>query len=75
MTSPRVLVLGAAGMLGHRVWRELAEHTTAFAAVRRSARDYAPLGWFDGSRLIDGIDVSHEEPWRSLAPLPPPAAS
>jgi len=54
----RALVLGAAGMLGHRVWRELNEHMETFGAVRRPAGDYAPLRWFDESRLIGGVDVA-----------------
>jgi dTDP-4-dehydrorhamnose reductase len=53
----RTLVLGAAGMLGHRVWRELADHTDAYAAVRRSFRDYSALGWFDGATVIESVDV------------------
>ena len=57
----RALVLGAAGMLGHRVWRELHEHMDAYAAVRRQGTDYAALHWFDEARLIDGIDVASDE--------------
>ena len=53
----RTLVLGAAGMLGHRVWRELSECSEAYAAVRRPFRDYAGLGWFDSDVVIDRIDV------------------
>jgi dTDP-4-dehydrorhamnose reductase len=54
----RALVLGGAGMLGHRIWRELNEHMDAFAAVRRPWRDYQPLGWFDEARVIDRVDVA-----------------
>ena len=57
----RTLVLGAAGMLGHRVWRELRDHSHAFAAVRRPYRDYAPLGWFDASTVIESTDVLSDD--------------
>ena len=53
----RALVLGGAGMLGHRLWRELDRHMDAFATVRGPADDYASLGWFDPQRLIGGVDV------------------
>ena len=57
----RALVLGAAGMLGHRVWRELHEHMDAYAVVRRPFAQYAALGWFDESRVIDGVDVAADD--------------
>ena len=57
----RALVLGAAGMLGHRVWRELNDHMETYAAVRRAATDYAPLGLFDGRSVIDNVDATREE--------------
>ena len=53
----RALVLGGAGMLGHRLWRELDQHMDAFATVRGAADDYASLDWFDPQRLIGGVDV------------------
>ena len=53
----KALVLGGAGMLGHRLWRELDRHMDAFATVRGSADDYASLSWFDARRLIAGVDV------------------
>ena len=56
----RALVLGAAGMLGHRVWRELHEHMEAYAAIRRSYDDVASLSWFDRPSVIERIDVSSD---------------
>ena len=53
----RALVLGGAGMLGHRLWRELDRHMEAFAAVRGPVDDYASLAWFDPRRVIGGVDV------------------
>jgi dTDP-4-dehydrorhamnose reductase len=57
----RAVVLGAAGMLGHRVWRELHEHMDAYAVVRRPFAQYGALGWFDESRVIDGVDVASDD--------------
>ena len=54
----RALVLGGAGMLGHRLWRELDRRMEAHVAVRRSYADYAPLSWFDERRVIDRVDVT-----------------
>ena len=57
----RVLVLGAAGMLGHRVWRELSEHVDAYAAVRHPYARYAALAWFIESRVVDCVDVTSDD--------------
>lgn len=55
----RALVLGAGGMLGHRLWRELNGRLETFAAIRRPYRDYALLNWFDEPRVIDRIDATN----------------
>jgi len=57
----RALVLGAGGMLGHRLWRELRGRIETFAAIRRPYREYASLGWFDDRRVIDRIDATSDE--------------
>lgn len=57
----RALVVGAAGMLGHRLWRELSGRMETFAAVRRPYCDYAPLAWFDERRVVDRVDASNGE--------------
>ena len=54
-------MLGAAGMLGHRLWREVRGRIETFAAIRRSYREYASLGWFDERRVIDRIDATSDE--------------
>lgn len=53
----RALVLGGAGMLGHRLWRELSQRMDAFATVRGPYQHYASLGWFDDERVVDDVDV------------------
>lgn len=55
----RALVFGA-GMLGHRLWRELNGRMETFVAVRRRLREYAPLGWFDARRTIDDVDATSD---------------
>jgi len=55
----RALVFGA-GMLGHRLWRELNGRMEALVAVRRPLRDYARLGWFDSRRVIDNVDATSD---------------
>ena len=57
----RALVLGAGGMLGHRLWRELHGRIESFAAVRRPYPAYAALGWFDERRVIDRVDAARDE--------------
>ena len=54
----RALVLGGAGMLGHRLWRELDGRMDAYVAIRRPYSDYASLGWFDERRVIDRVDAA-----------------
>jgi len=56
----RALILGANGMLGHRVWRHLSDHMDAYAVVRRPYHELASLGWFDETRVIDGVDVTSD---------------
>src|SRR5689334_6113886 len=52
-----VPVLGAGGLLGHRVRRQLSEHMQTYAALRRSFDDVASLGWFDRASVIERVDV------------------
>jgi dTDP-4-dehydrorhamnose reductase len=53
----RALIFGGAGMLGHRLWRELDQRMDAFCTVRGSLESYASLGFFDTRRVIAGVDV------------------
>jgi dTDP-4-dehydrorhamnose reductase len=53
----RVLVLGGAGMLGHRLYATLRPRHDTFATVRKPAEAYASLGLFERPRLIDRVDV------------------
>lgn len=57
--SARVLIIGGAGMLGHKVWQRLAPRFDARVTLRASADEYAPLGLFDQQRVISGLDASN----------------
>jgi dTDP-4-dehydrorhamnose reductase len=56
-----VLILGGAGMLGHRLWRELSPHDETFITIRRSFSVYRDLAFFDEDRTISGIDVTQPQ--------------
>ncbi len=53
----KVLVLGAGGMLGHKVWQVFRDRFDCRAAVR--VRPSLPL--FDDDRVIDGFDAANFE--------------
>lgn len=50
----RVLILGAGGMLGHKVWEIFRDRFDCRAAVRTRL----PLPLFDDERVIDGFDAT-----------------
>lgn len=49
------LVLGAGGMLGHKLWQHLRAHVETWATVR--ARTGLPTELFDGPHVIEGVDA------------------
>ena len=53
-SPPRVLVLGATGMLGHKVWQVLGKRFDAWAAVRRVGRHRA-TGLYEGPHVIEDV--------------------
>lgn len=55
--APRALVLGGAGMLGHKLYQVLSPRMPTYVAVRRRASAFAGLGLFAPDRVIDGVDV------------------
>ena len=58
MTDGRVLILGGAGMLGHRLLLALRSEWEVWATVRRPFREYQRYGIFDRARTIDAVDVT-----------------
>ncbi len=54
----RVLILGAAGMLGHKLYQAFRGRHEVWGSVRLDASAYATLGLFDPDRLIAGVDAA-----------------
>lgn len=53
----RALILGGAGMLGHKLWQTLRERIETFTTLRQTAAAYQRLRLFDPQRVIDRVDV------------------
>jgi len=53
----RILVLGATGMLGHKLWQELAPRFDTYATIRGSFADVACWGLFEEPRTCCGVDA------------------
>jgi dTDP-4-dehydrorhamnose reductase len=68
----RVLILGGAGMLGHKVWQTLRDRFETFVTLRSSSSEYASLKLFDSPRVLDNIDVTSagtlERVWERVRP-------
>lgn len=72
MTAPRVLILGASGMLGHKLWQVLSERTDAYATLRTSDHRAARLGLLDPARtVLDVTAHSFETIERAVASVQP----
>ena len=54
----RALVLGGAGMLGHKLWQELRGRLETWVTLRRPFAAYEALGLFDAARALDGVDAT-----------------
>ena len=55
----RILVFGATGMLGHKMWQRLHQHfPDTFATMRSPYADFARCGLFQRDRIIDQLDVA-----------------
>jgi len=54
----KLLVLGATGMLGHKLWQRLsARFPETWALTRRPRAALARFGLYEGARVIDGVDA------------------
>jgi len=56
----RVLILGGAGMLGHKLWQACSNRFDTWATVRSSYQAYAKYNLFDlfdPQRLVGGVDA------------------
>lgn len=56
MSRTRVLILGGAGMLGHRMWRTFRDRFDTFVTLR-SLAPWRGIGLFDPARTIEGVDA------------------
>lgn len=54
----RVLILGAGGMLGHKLYQRTARQFDTWAGVHGSAAAYARYAIFEPGKLITGIDAT-----------------
>lgn len=54
----RVLILGASGMLGHKLCQRYRDRFEVWATVRGSAAALGRFGLFDLSRLVSGVDAT-----------------
>jgi len=70
----KVLVLGGAGMLGHRLYATLRAQYETVVTFRRPASDYDALGFFERRDILDRIDaLSDDDLKRSLDTARPDA--
>lgn len=62
LPAMRVLILGAGGMLGHKVWQIFRDRFDCYAAVRTRL----PLPLFDGDRVVEGFEAADFDGVRRL---------
>jgi dTDP-4-dehydrorhamnose reductase len=55
----RILILGASGMLGHKLWQQLRlRYAETYATLRVPKAAFARCGLFDDERVIDNVDAA-----------------
>ena len=55
----RILVLGASGLIGHKLYEKLTERFgDVWAVLHRDRELFSGCGLFDGETVIDNVDVS-----------------
>jgi dTDP-4-dehydrorhamnose reductase len=57
----RVLIFGASGMLGHRLWRECKDRFDAFGTVRGRAGSLPDGGGGEDDRIVGGVSAEELE--------------
>lgn len=55
----RVLILGVAGMLGHKLYQQFSSHYELYATVRSHPANYQHFGLFDKDHIIGGVDADN----------------
>lgn len=56
----KILVLGAGGMLGHKIAMKLKSSFDVYTATRQPFSQYAKFGIFDSDKHIENLDVAQE---------------
>ena len=70
----RVLILGAAGMLGHKLYQLYRRRFDTWATVRSGYGAYADYGLFEQDRLVGGVDaMKFDTVVRAMAEVEPDA--
>jgi dTDP-4-dehydrorhamnose reductase len=54
----RILIFGAAGMFGHKLYQRLAPNFEVFGTIRSTAERLRRYGIFDEDSLIDNVDIA-----------------
>jgi len=68
----RILILGAAGMLGHKLYQRYSGQFETFATVRTHYAAYAHYNLFDPKHIIGGVDATNlDSVTRALADVQP----
>lgn len=57
----RILILGASGMLGHKVWQVLRSRYEVHAAARAEWRGLARFGLFEADRFHGGLEAGNPD--------------
>lgn len=55
----KILIMGAGGMIGHKMYEKLKAQHEVYACFRRPFSEYEKFKLFDSRYVIDGIDVAH----------------
>ena len=55
----RILILGATGAIGHKLYQMYKERFAVWGTVRCCHENYAKYGIFDPAHIIEGVDVSN----------------
>src|SRR2546425_8539982 len=57
MSTPRVLILGGTGQLGHKFWQIFRTRFETWVTARLPYSAYEPYDLFECRRFLDGVDV------------------
>ena len=57
----RIIILGASGLIGHKLLQKLSNDFDVYATLHRSKESYGLMPLFSGQNIIDEVDVSDFE--------------